>query len=135
MTRIEFEKVVERALEILPRRIRDALENLAIIIEDHPSAEDLEDVGLSRNDYLFGLYRGVPINNRSFFDPGGQLPHQIILFQGELEECCPDKRRLMLEITLTLVHEVGHYIGLDEDELRQLESASSIRLEREPPDY
>jgi len=121
MTRSEFNQVVERALALLPDDIRRALDNLAVIIEDYPSPDDLAGVGLEPEDALFGLFRGQPITERSFFERGGHLPNEIILFQRELEDCCASRRELIEEITLTLIHEVGHYLGLDEEELRALE--------------
>jgi len=129
MTRDEFERVVEAAIGLLPRDIRAALDNLAVIVEDRPSLNDLYDAGLDREDVLFGLFRGVPLNQRSFFDGGGHLPNQIILFRRELEEVCRGREELTEEITLTLVHEVGHYLGLDEEEVRELEEQARVRLE------
>lgn len=128
MTQTEFEKIVDRALSLVPQVIREAMDNMAIIIEERPSADDLEEVGLSAEDYLFGLFRGIPITERSFFAPGGNLPHQIVLFKGELEEACRSRRELVDQITLTLVHEVGHYLGLDEEELRELERQAVYRI-------
>jgi len=128
MTRREFNQVVEGALALLPQVIRRTLDNLAVIVEDRPSSTELEDMGFGRDDVLFGLFKGIPLSERSFFDLGGHLPNQIILYQQELEDCCSNRGQLVEEITLTLVHEVGHYLGLNEAELRQLEREATGRL-------
>ena len=69
--------------------------------------------------------------------PAGELPHQIVLFQRDLEDCCPDREELSLQISLTLIHEIGHYLGLDEDELqeleRQAEAAMALEADRRFP--
>ncbi len=121
MTQTEFEQVIKQALSLLPDEISAAMDNIAVIVEDHPTPSDLDEVGLERHDFLFGLFRGIPLSRRSFFERGGHLPHQIILFKGELEEYCRDEAELILQITLTLIHEVGHYLGLSEARLRELE--------------
>jgi predicted Zn-dependent protease with MMP-like domain len=130
MNRAEFEKVVEQALESVPPVIRQALKNIVIMIEERPSLEDVEEIGLGRDTYLFGLFRGVPITGRSFFERGGNLPNQIILYKGELEDCCPSRRDLIRQISLTLIHEIGHYLGLSEKELRRLEAEATARPQR-----
>ena len=121
MTRQHFERIVEEAIGLLPREIRDALQNLAVIVEDRPTRETLQEVGLSPNDILFGFFQGVPLPQTSFFSAGAQLPNRITLFKEELEEVCRSEEELTREIILTLAHEVGHYLGLDEEELRALE--------------
>lgn len=122
MTDLQFDLIVEEAIRLLPDRISRAIENLAVIVEDRPTLEDLDELGLSRDQLLFGIFRGSPISERSFFDPQGRLPNQIILFKEELEDGCPTEEILQREIIMTLVHEVGHYLGLGERELRELEA-------------
>ena len=86
-------------------------------------------MGISDDSYLFGLFRGLSLQERSFFDGSGHGPHQIVLFKEELEECCASRQELVQEITLTLLHEVGHYLGLGEDELVALEDEIYAKLE------
>ena len=124
MTRNEFDQVVEEAIGLLPEEIRNALDNLAVIVEDRPSPETLLEAGLEPRDILFGLFQGVPLTQNSFFSPGAQLPNRITLFKEELEEVCRNEEDLTREIILTLVHEVGHYLGLGEKEIRELEAAA-----------
>jgi predicted Zn-dependent protease with MMP-like domain len=122
MTREQFNQVVEEAIGLLPQEVREALSNLAVIVEDRPAYETLREVGLGPNDILFGLFQGVPITQNSFFSPGAQLPNRITLFKEELEEVCRTEEELTRGIIMTLAHEVGHYLGLGERELRQLEA-------------
>lgn len=122
MTRDDFNQVVEEAIGLLPEEIKNALTNLAVIVEDRPSFETVMEAGLNPNDILFGLFQGVPLPQNSFFSPGAQLPSRITLFKEELEEVCKTEEELTREIILTLVHEVGHYLGLGEEELRDLEA-------------
>ena len=122
MTRDKFNRIVEEAIGLLPESIRNALNNLAVIVEDRPTYETLQDAGLNTHDILFGLFQGVPLTQTSFFAPGAQLPNRIILFRQELEEVYPTEAELTREITMTLVHEVGHYLGLGERALRELEA-------------
>ena len=122
MTRDRFNQVVEEAIGLLPESVRNALNNLAVIVEDRPTFETLQDAGLHPDDILFGLFQGIPISQNSFFSPGAQLPNRITLFKEELEEVCRTEEELAREITMTLVHEVGHYLGLGEGALRELEA-------------
>jgi len=123
MNRAQFELAAEQALAWVPPIIRDALKNLAIIVEERPSERDLEEVGLSREDYLFGLFRGVPITHRSFFERGGELPNEIILFRGELAE-----------LRLPVADDVGLHSGQLAD-LADLEVALLGDLDHGPPSF
>ena len=103
-----FEDVVARALSSLPPELRDAVKNVEIAIEDeHPDDPD-----------LFGLYEGVPLPERG--DRAGALPDKITIFRLPLEEEFPDPHELEREIRITVLHELGHYFGLDEDRLEVL---------------
>lgn len=127
MTGERFDSIVEEAIGLLPREVRNALQNMAVIVEDHPSPETLREAGLDPRDILFGLFQGVPLTQTSYFAPGGQLPNRITLFKGELEEVCQSEEELAREIILTLAHEVGHYLGLSEEEVRGLEAEVESR--------
>jgi len=105
---LTFDEVVARALRSLPRELQAAVRNIEIAVEDeHPADPD-----------LFGLYEGVPLPDRG--DWAGTMPDRIRIFRRPLVESFPDERDLEEEIRITVLHELGHYFGLDEDELDNL---------------
>ncbi|MCB1035274.1 MAG: metallopeptidase family protein [Acidobacteria bacterium] len=112
----EFEALVEKALDGLPEEFAELLDNVVVVIEEEPSEDDLLSVGLDPNvDDLLGLYSGVPLAERdsSYF----ALPDQVSLFRGPILRACSSRREVIREIRDTLVHELGHHFGLDEDEM------------------
>jgi predicted Zn-dependent protease with MMP-like domain len=105
---LTFEQRVERALGSLPPELRQAVRNLELSVEDeHPDDPD-----------LFGLYEGVPLPERG--DWAGSLPDRIRIFRRPLVESFPDPAELEEEIRITVLHELAHYFGLDEDQLENL---------------
>ena len=105
---MRFEARVERALESLPPDLRTAIRNIEISVEDeHPDDPD-----------LFGLYEGVPLPDRG--DWAGSLPDRIRIFRLPLVESFPDPAELEQEIRVTVLHELAHYFGIDEDRLDEL---------------
>jgi len=116
MNRAAFEDVVRRALDGVPPEIAAYLENVAVVVEDEPTDEELIEVGLDpEEETLFGLYQGVALTEREQY--GGVLPDRIVVYRLPLLEACRDRAELIREIQDTVVHEVGHYFGLDEDDL------------------
>jgi predicted Zn-dependent protease with MMP-like domain len=120
MTRAQFEARVNDAVRTIPRRFRRHMKNVALVIEDEPSAELLEEMEIEPPDTLFGLYQGTPITERRW-DYGNTLPDRIVLFQGPLERESDDEDDLVVAIGETLIHEVGHYFGLSEEEIEEIE--------------
>jgi predicted Zn-dependent protease with MMP-like domain len=120
MKRGVFERLVADALMTIPRRFRAAMANLAIVVEDEPSPELLEEMEIAPPDTLLGLYQGIPLTERSW-DYGNTLPDRILLFQGPLERESDDEDDLVVAIGETLIHEVGHYFGLSEEEIEEIE--------------
>jgi len=120
MTRLEFERRVADALATIPRRFRSAMTNLAILIEDEPSAALLREMEIQPPDTLFGLYQGTPLTERSW-SYGNTLPDRILLFQGPHEREAVDEDDLVASIGETLIHEIGHYFGLSEEEIEEIE--------------
>ncbi|MDR5696375.1 MAG: metallopeptidase family protein [Armatimonadota bacterium] len=118
ISRRRFEEVVEQALCAVPAELRRAVENVEIVVEDWPTEEQLGSVGLAEGDSLFGLYEGVPLPERGLDPP--LLPDRITLFQGPLEAACDTDDELREEIRRTLVHELAHYFGFDEDRIEEL---------------
>jgi predicted Zn-dependent protease with MMP-like domain len=112
MEREHFQKLVEQALKDLPRVFREKLENIAIIIEDLPERES--EPGM----ILLGLFHGVPRTEKSVFAP--TPPDRIFLYQKNIEALCSSDAEIRRQVRATLLHELGHYFGLNEDELRNL---------------
>ena len=116
MSRDEFEKVVARALDGLPVEIGERLDNIAVVVEDEPSDEDLLDAGLDpETETMFGVYQGVALTERSVYDSA--LPDRIVIYRRPLLEECQDRTELIREIQDTVVHEIGHFFGLGEEDL------------------
>jgi len=120
MTRSEFRALVDEALQTIPQDFRDALQNLAIVIEDVPSPAQLEDVGLAPADTLLGLYEGIPLTERQWAH-GNVLADKITLFQQPIEDASEDEDDLVIAVGETLIHEIGHYFGLSEEEIEEIE--------------
>jgi predicted Zn-dependent protease with MMP-like domain len=120
VTRAEFEQAVAAALRTIPRRFRDAMQNLAIVVEDEPDRQLLREMELGPDDTLFGLYVGTPLTERRW-DHGNALPDRILIFQGPHEREAEDEDDLVVSIGETLIHEIGHYFGLSEEEIEHIE--------------
>jgi predicted Zn-dependent protease with MMP-like domain len=118
--RANFERLVADALATIPRRFRDAMKNIAIVVEDEPSSELLDEMELEPPDTLLGLYQGIPLTERAW-GYGNALPDRILLFQGPLERESEDDDDLVVAIGETLIHEIGHYFGLSEEEIEAIE--------------
>jgi predicted Zn-dependent protease with MMP-like domain len=123
VTRDDFDALVEQALATIPERFRDALKNVAIVVEDEPSDEQLDSVDdgtMDESDTLLGLYEGTPLTERQW-DDGNRLPDKVTLFQGPIEDASEDSEDVVIAIGETLIHEIGHYFGLSEDEIQEIE--------------
>lgn len=120
MTREQFLKLTEEALETIPQRFREAMTNIAIVVEDEPTLEQLEAVEIEPPDTLLGLYEGTPLTERQWGD-GNRLPDKVTLFQGPIEDASEDEDDVVVAIGETLIHEVGHYFGLSEEEIEAIE--------------
>lgn len=120
MTREAFERRVADALASIPRRFRDAMTNIAIVVEDDPPRELLREMEIEPPDTLFGLYQGTPLTERRW-DYGNALPDRILIFQGPHEREAEDEDDLVVSIGETLIHEIGHYFGLSEEEIEEIE--------------
>ena len=120
MDRSRFERFVADALAGIPRRFRDAMTNLAIVVEDEPGRELLREMEIEPPDTLFGLYQGTPLTERRW-DYGNALPDRILLFQGPHEREADDENDLVVSIGETLIHEIGHYFGMSEEQIEEIE--------------
>jgi len=119
--REEFERRLAHARDMLPAGFREHLDRVSLIVDDVPS----DDVLLAETPHLdpelLGLFRGVPLDHQSTFERGGELPAAIHLFRRNIERYATDADDLAEQITITLYHELGHYLGMEEDDLEDLD--------------
>lgn len=121
MTREQFERLVVEAVTLIPKRFRREMQNLALVVEPEPSAELLAEMEIEPPDSLYGLYQGTPLPERTW-GYGNTLPDRITIFQRPIEEDCEeDEDEIRAMIGETLIHEVGHYFGMSEEEIEEIE--------------
>lgn len=120
MTRDRFTRLVEEALREIPRRFRDEMTNVAVVVEDEPSPELLADMEIEPPDSLFGLYQGTPLPERGW-SYGNALPDRISIYQGPIEDSCEDDEEIRDCVAETVIHEFGHYFGMSEEEIEEIE--------------
>jgi predicted Zn-dependent protease with MMP-like domain len=119
INRHEFDAAVERAIEAIPEMIRAQLTNITIAVEGNPSEDLLEEMGLPPGETLFGVFIGVALPERSASEPP-LYPDEILIFREPLMAACHSLDELEEEIAITVVHEVAHYLGLNEERLEEL---------------
>jgi predicted Zn-dependent protease with MMP-like domain len=115
LSRSAFERLVGEALDGLPPQFADLLENVAVVVEEEPDPGVLEEMGMDDDEELMGLYLGVPLTER-----GSQyqsLPDRIAIYRGPVLRCCGSRREIVREVRETVIHELGHYFGLDDEEM------------------
>jgi len=117
--RQEFERLVAEALDALPRRFRKYMRNIAVVVEATPSRELLEEMELWPDHTLLGLYQGVPLTERGH-GYGNVLPDQITIFQQPIEDLYDTPEEIKAAVRETVIHEVGHYFGLDDERIDEL---------------
>jgi predicted Zn-dependent protease with MMP-like domain len=121
VTRQAFRALVAEAIDSIPPRFAERVRNLAIVIEDEPAPDLLDDLGIDPPDTLLGLYQGTPLPERRW-DHGNDLPDRILLFQGPIEDEAEDEDADVVGVIgETLIHELGHYFGMTEDEIMAIE--------------
>ncbi len=120
LTRKEFEELVVLALRRLPKFFKKKMKNMDVVVEDRASRDLLSEMGLRSPFELLGLYQGVPLDRRGFYY-GNVLPDKITLFQSPIESMCQTKEEIEEKVKEVVIHEVGHYFGLDDERLRELE--------------
>ncbi len=120
MTRAQFERLVVEAITLIPKRFRREMKNLALVVEDEPAADLLAEMEIEPPDSLYGLYQGTPLPERTWAY-GNSLPDRITLYQRPIEEDCEDEDDVRAMIGETLIHEVGHYFGMSEEEIEAIE--------------
>ncbi|HXH83064.1 MAG TPA: metallopeptidase family protein [Candidatus Tectomicrobia bacterium] len=125
MTRARFEALVERALRTLPTPFREKLANIAVVVEDWADEATLEEMGIEPPDTLYGLYRGVDITRRDSAY-GNVLPDVVTIYQGPIEEDAADEAEMAEIVRETVMHELGHYFGLDDETLHRIEDGEAV---------
>ena len=120
MDRAAFERLVVEATTLIPKRFRREMKNIAVVVEDEPSPALLAEMEIEPPDSLYGLYQGTPLTERSW-GFGNSLPDKVTLFQLPIEEDCEDDDEIRAVIGETLIHEIGHYFGLSEEEIEEIE--------------
>jgi predicted Zn-dependent protease with MMP-like domain len=120
MTRERFTELVEEAVREIPRRFRDAMKNVAVVVEDEPPAHVLEEMEIGPEDTLFGLYHGTPLPQRGW-NYGNTLPDRISIYQGPIEDACEDDEEIRDCVAETVIHEFGHHFGMSEEEIEEIE--------------
>lgn len=118
--RSEFERMVGDALDEIPEALATELQNVAVMVEDWPTPAQLEVAAVPRGGTLLGLYEGVPLTKRGPLSYSGVAPDRITIFQGPLTRRARDADALAAQVRVTVLHEVGHYFGMDDDRLREL---------------
>lgn len=115
----DFVRLVEQAFDDLPEKFSSALENIGISVEDYPTREIVEKMNLQSKNDLLGLYQGIPLTLRgSWYGMSPVSPDNIILYQKNIEAVCRSHQELESKIKEVLIHEIGHYFGMSEEEIR-----------------
>jgi predicted Zn-dependent protease with MMP-like domain len=121
MTRDRFARLVEEAFVRIPRRFRQAMHNVAVIVEDEPPPHVLDDMDIEPDETLFGLYQGTPLPERGS-TYGNTLPDRISIYQNPIEDACADDEEIRQCVAETVIHEFGHYFGMSEEEIETIEA-------------
>lgn len=120
ISRRRFEALVADALDAVPEELAVLIDNCAVVVEDWPTAEQLSDSETPAGETLFGLYEGVDLTARSPLNYAGVLPDRITVFMGPHVEVARTEEDLADEILTTVVHEIAHHFGIDDDRLHDL---------------
>ncbi len=112
-----FEELVAKALDSLPEEFAEMLDNVAVVVEEVPSVEELAEVGMAPEeaDELFGLYQGVALPERDSFYSA--LPDRIVIYRRPILLACTSRRQVVREVRDTVIHELGHYFGMEEEQM------------------
>lgn len=113
----DFEKLVQQAIDDLPPPYAKLMESIAVVVEEEPPLEVLQDLEVEDEGDLLGLYQGQSLAADSFFRAGGEQPPRISIYRGPILRLCESPDEVVQEVYDTVVHELGHHVGLDDDEM------------------
>lgn len=113
-----FDALVAEVLHALPENLKEALQTVQVVVQEEPTPEQLKSAGLDAGESLYGLFEGESLAEKRWGDPT-PFPDRVILFQKPLQEDFPNLQDLKREIRITLLHELGHFFGMDEDDLEE----------------
>jgi predicted Zn-dependent protease with MMP-like domain len=128
MDRFSFEHIVEKAIRRLPRQFKSKIKNISIEVEDNPSRETLDSMGIKQGT-LLGLYQGVPLTEREW-NYGNVLPDRIVIYQRPIEQTAQTPEEIEDIVLDTVMHEVGHYFGFDDEALYSIEDDKAKKKKR-----
>ncbi len=115
----EFEKIVEEAIESLPKEIKEKIDNVVFIVQDYPDSEELKMSQASKYN-LLGLYSGIPLSKRgTTYGMYPATPDRIFIFKANIERICKNEKELQAKVKEVVFHEIGHYLGMSEEEVRK----------------
>ncbi len=115
----KFAQLVEEGLALIPAELRQHIDNVGIVIEDEPSLELLDDLNIPDDETLYGLYTGTPLTERAV-EGEPLLPDKIVIYRRPLLEDFDDPDEIRREIARTVIHEIAHHFGIDEQRLAEL---------------
>lgn len=119
MDRIAFENIVEQTFERLPAKFKDVIENVGVVVEEYPDEEIVLNMRLRSKHDLLGLYQGIPLTRRGVnYGTYPTSPDKITLYQTNIEAHCRNDQEISEKIYEVLIHEIGHYFGMNEEEIR-----------------
>lgn len=117
MTQEAFDEAVAEALDLIPVELTEQMDNVVVLVEDEPTAEQLEG---SEDEDLLGIYEGTPLTERDSWWAAGSLPDRITIFRGPTLRLCESAEEVVEEVAITVVHEVAHHFGIDDARLHDL---------------
>ncbi|ROR72535.1 putative Zn-dependent protease with MMP-like domain [Bogoriella caseilytica] len=118
MTREEFEDAVSEGLDLVPEELTARMDNVVVLVEDEPTAEQLD--GADPAHGLLGIYEGTPLTERDSWWEAGSLPDRITIFRGPTLRMCQTPQEVVEEVAVTVVHEIAHHFGIDDQRLHDL---------------
>ncbi|MDD9205534.1 metallopeptidase family protein [Georgenia sp. 10Sc9-8] len=116
MTMDEFEDAVSDALDLIPVELAERMDNVVVLVEEEPSPEQL--AGMEED--LLGIYEGTPLTERDSWWAAGSLPDRITIFRGPTLRVCDSPEDVVEEVAVTVVHEIAHHFGIDDERLHEL---------------